>query len=55
MPRRLLGVAAVGLVLVAAFAAQAFATSRGHSLGGLGLMAFAALAGGAWMWVTRRR
>lgn len=36
---------AVGLVLAAAFAAQAWAATRGHSLGGIGLLAFAALAG----------
>lgn len=36
---------AVGLVLAAAFAAQAWAATRGHSLGGVGLLAFAALAG----------
>ncbi|WP_165924842.1 hypothetical protein [Lysobacter sp. N42] len=47
-------VLAVGLVLGAAFAAQAWAGARGHSLGGVGLLAFAALAGLAWSLLRRR-
>ena len=37
-------VAAGGLVLAAAFGAQAWPASRGHSLGGLGMIALGALA-----------
>lgn len=43
--RTVTAILAVGLVLAAAFAAQAWAAARGHSLGGIGLLAFAALAG----------
>ncbi|MFZ5655746.1 MAG: hypothetical protein ACOY37_01565 [Pseudomonadota bacterium] len=46
---------AVGLVLAAAFAAQAWAGSHGHSLGGAGMLAFAALAGLAWSVLRRGR
>lgn len=41
--RMLKTLAAGGLVLAAAFGAQAWAMSHGHSLGGLGLIGFAAL------------
>lgn len=53
--RRLRGAAAVAVVLAAAFAAQAWAGSHGHSLGGLGLVGFGALAAVAWLRLTRTR
>lgn len=51
--RALKTAAAGGLVLAAAFAAQAWAASRGHSLGGLGMIAFAALGVLAIAWARR--
>ena len=51
--RALKATAAGGLVLVAAYGAQAWAASRGHSLGGLGLIAFAALGAVAVAWARR--
>ena len=46
---------AVLLVLATAAGAQAWAMSRGHSLGGIGLAGFGALAAFAWVGLAPRR